>query len=303
MLILGTILGALLFDTQGYFSIYKALYLLPVGGFLVRFFRGPDLPMGTNRRSLWMAACVILCLAGQMTGTFIAWDRLSNVIQAQTCNAPVINSFTPNTGFIGSTVTITGANFDPIPANNQVFFGATQATIVSSSFGTIVVNVPTGANIAPIAVKNGCNKIGYSSVAFNGIFCPTPLTSQTYNNTAFQLNGIYGAYNMLAQDMDNDGKPDVISMRNGGGFTVARNNSTPGNLNFVAYNFAFAGTSVSTADFDGDGKRDINYPGYVARNISTGPGNINFQNTKYVKEKEKEKTRQSKTILKKANFE
>lgn len=200
-----------------------------------------------------------------------------DAIQAQTCNAPVINSFTPNTGFIGSTVTITGANFDPIPANNQVFFGATQATVVSSSFGTIVVNVPTGANVAPIAVKNSCNKIGYSSVAFNGIFCPTPLTSQTYQNTAFQLNGIYGAYNMLAQDMDMDGKPDVISMRNGGGFTVARNNSTPGNLSFVAYNFGFAGTSVSTADFDGDGKRDINYPGFVARNTSTGPGNINFQ--------------------------
>lgn len=199
-----------------------------------------------------------------------------DAVQAQTCNAPVINSFSPNTGFIGSTVTITGANFDPIPANNQVYFGATQATIVSSSFGTLVVNVPTGANIAPIAVKNSCNKIGYSSVAFNGIFCPTPLTSQTYQNTAFQLNGVYGAYNMLAQDMDMDGKPDVVSMRNGGGFTIARNNSTPGNLNFIAHNFGFGGTSVSTADFDGDGKRDINYPGAVARNTSTGPGNVNF---------------------------
>ncbi len=201
---------------------------------------------------------------------------MSNVIQAQTCNAPVINSFTPNTGFIGSTVTITGANFDPIPANNQVYFGATKANIISSSFGTIVVAVPTGANVAPITVKNACNKIGYSSVAFNGIFCPTPLTSTTYQNTAFNLTGIYGAYNMIAQDMDLDGKPDVISMAPGGGVTIARNNSTPGNLNFIAHNFGFGGSSVAIADFDGDGLRDLRYPGAVARNTSTGPGNISF---------------------------
>lgn len=201
---------------------------------------------------------------------------VSNVIQAQTCNAPVINSFTPNTGFIGSTVTITGANFDAIPANNQVYFGATKANIISASFGTLVVAVPTGANVAPIAVKNACNKIGYSSVAFNGIFCPTPITSTTYQNTAFQLNGVYGAYNMIAQDMDLDGKPDVISMPQGGAVTVARNNSTPGNLNFVAHNFPYGGQSVAVADFDGDGLRDIRYPGAVIRNTSTGPGNINF---------------------------
>lgn len=194
------------------------------------------------------------------------------------CNAPVINSFSPNTGFIGSTVTITGANFDPIPANNQVFFGATQATVQTASFGVLTVTVPVGATTAPVAVKNACNLIAYSNVSFNGIFCPTPINSTTYNNVAFELGGVYGAYNMLAQDMDNDGKPDVVSAYSG--LTVARNNSTPGNLNFTAYNFGTAGnynSSVSTADFDGDGRRDIFTTYNIYRNISTGPGNINFQ--------------------------
>ncbi len=199
-------------------------------------------------------------------------------LQAQSCNAPIINSFSPNTGFIGSSVTIIGANFDAIPANNQVWFGATQATVQSASFGTLVVTVPVGASTAPIAVKNACNLTAYSNVSFNGIFCPTPINANTYNNTSFELGGVYGAYNMLAQDLDGDGKPEVVSAYTG--ITVAKNNSTPGNLNFTAINFGNAGnynSSISTADFDGDGKRDLFGTYNIYRNTSTGPGNINFQ--------------------------
>jgi hypothetical protein len=199
-------------------------------------------------------------------------------VQAQ-CNgnAPIINTFSPNTGFIGSTVTITGANFDPTPASNQVFFGATKATVLTASFGVLTVQVPVGASTAPIAVKNGCNLIAYSPVSFNGIFCPTPITSTTYNNTAFELSGVNGAYNMLAQDMDLDGKPDVVSAYNG--VTVARNTSTPGTLSFTAFNFGNAGnynSFISTADFDGDGRRDLFGTHNIYQNTSSGPGNINF---------------------------
>ena len=197
--------------------------------------------------------------------------------QAQ-CNAPVINSFSPNTGFIGSTVTITGAYFETTPANNVVYFGATKATVVSSSFGTLTVIVPVGASTAPISVTNACNKTAYSSVAFNGIFCPTPVTNTTYQNVAFTLSG-YGAYNMLSQDMDLDGKPDVVSARNDGGITIAINGSTPGNLSFTAYNINIGNAqSVYTADFDGDGKKDIATTYYVLKNTSTGPGNIGLAN-------------------------
>ena len=151
------------------------------------------------------------------------------------CNSPKINSFTPNTGFIGSTVTIFGANFDVNPSNNQVFFGATEAEVISASFGKLEVVVPTGATLAPISVRNACNKIAYSSTPFNGIFCPTPLTSTTYNSSDFIMSA-KGAYNMLAYDMDLDGKPDVISGGvSAGGFTIAHNKSTPGNLNFSRF--------------------------------------------------------------------
>ena len=203
----------------------------------------------------------------------------NTTLHAQTCNAPVINSFSPNTGFIGSTVTIIGANFDVTPANNQVFFGATEATVISATFGQLVVTVPVGATLAPISIRNSCNKTAYSTVPFNGIFCPTPITATTYSSTAFTLNA-KGAYNMIAMDMDLDGRPDVLSGGvSAGGVTIAHNQSTPGTLNFTRFDINTVGPQgIAVADFDGDGKMDIVLTRsgvYVHKNNST-PGSLSF---------------------------
>lgn len=206
----------------------------------------------------------------------IAFLGLSQHSKAQACNdVPVINSFEPNTGFIGSVVTIFGANFDSNTiTNNTVYFGATKAQVLSATFGTLKVVVPVGASTAPISVTNQCELTAYSKVAFNGIFCPTPLDAQTYNNRAFTLSGIYGAYNMISQDMDLDGKPEVISAGLNGGISIAKNNSTPGNLSFSTYNYPTGTRTVFAADFDGDGLKDLVTNVSVLKNTSTGPGNF-----------------------------
>lgn len=193
-------------------------------------------------------------------------------VSAQCNDRPIINDFSPQTGFIGSTVTITGANFSATPSENQVFFGATQATVVSSSFGTLEVRVPEGSTTALISVKNQCNLSAYSKTHFNGVFCPTPLTNTSYQNTAQELAVSYGAYNMVSQDMDNDGKPDMVIAGLNGGLSIAKNNSTPGTISFSSYNFPSATRTIAVADFDGDGFKDLATNSNIIKNTSTGPG-------------------------------
>ena len=92
-----------------------------------------------------------------VTGLLFAFNT-----KAQT---PVITSFSPLNGAAGTTVTISGTDFNTIPSNNVVFFGATRATLTMASATSLTVTVPTGATFAPITVLNTGNALAaYSPV-------------------------------------------------------------------------------------------------------------------------------------------
>lgn len=63
-----------------------------------------------------------------------------------------ITGFSPASGPIGTTVTITGANFSSTMANNTVTFNGTQATVIAAIATQLTVTVPTGATTGKIAV-------------------------------------------------------------------------------------------------------------------------------------------------------
>jgi RHS repeat-associated protein len=65
---------------------------------------------------------------------------------------PVITSFSPTSGLIGTPVTITGQNFDEVASNNQVDFNGTQAIITSATATQITTTVPQGASTGLISV-------------------------------------------------------------------------------------------------------------------------------------------------------
>lgn len=86
------------------------------------------------------------------------------------------------------------------------------------------------------------------------------------------------SYNILAVDLDGDGKPDIITDN-----SILRNTSTPGNISFDPWiNMYISGWCLNAADLDGDGRIDITFRRgndslLIYRNKST-PGNINFDN-------------------------
>lgn len=61
---------------------------------------------------------------------------------------PVVQSFNPVQGIVGSGVTITGTGFDPTPANNTVNFDNVSVTAAAGSTTTqlIVTKIPDGIN-------------------------------------------------------------------------------------------------------------------------------------------------------------
>jgi gliding motility-associated-like protein len=83
--------------------------------------------------------------------------------------APSITSFTPISGSIGTSVTITGTNFDLTPANNIVKFNGTTAVVTASTTTSIATTVPLGATNGTITVTVGGNTATSATP-----FCVTP---------------------------------------------------------------------------------------------------------------------------------
>ncbi len=196
---------------------------------------------------------------------------------------PNILSFNPQSGGSGTSVTITGSGFNPVPANNIVYMGAAKATVTAASTTSLTITAPPTATYSPISVTTG-GLTGFSQKPFIITFPSGP----AFNSTSFagKVDFSSGAYprNVSIGDMDGDGKSDLASVNNNGSsVSIFRNISTVGNVAFTAPAFV---PTPSTAfgeklfDADGDGKLDLvvnSYGGSVSvyLNIST-VGNITF---------------------------
>ncbi len=202
-----------------------------------------------------------------------------------TVGPPTISSFSPTSGPIGTTVTITGTNFDPTASNNIVYFGAVKATVTAATSTSLSVTVPTGVTYQPITVTvNGLT--AYS----NAPFIVTFPSSQIIDATAFAATVDFttgtNPYGVVIGDIDGDGKPDlVVTNRFSNTISVFRNTSASGSItagSFAAKVDFTTGTNpfgISIGDIDGDGKPDLVVTNStdntisVYRNTST-PGSI-----------------------------
>ena len=112
-----------------------------------------------------------------------------NVLFAQ---VPTISSFSPLTGTNGTSVTISGTNFNTTVSNNVVFFGSTRANVSAASATSLTVQVPIGAICAPITVVNMGTSLSASS---NGVFSPT---SAQYKTNPFVASDFETNVNLIA---------------------------------------------------------------------------------------------------------
>ncbi|HMS65826.1 MAG TPA: FG-GAP-like repeat-containing protein, partial [Ignavibacteria bacterium] len=173
---------------------------------------------------------------------------------------PVVTSFSPLSGPVGTMVTISGSGFNTSLANNIVFFGAAIGTVSFSSATSLTVSVPAGANYQYISVTNlDVNLTGYSLKPFLFTFpggCKPPVFE-----TGVAFTAGTQPYSVNICDIDGDGKSD-LAVANLGSNTVSvfRNISTSGGVSFAPnVDFATGGNpiSVSYGDLDGDGKPDL----------------------------------------------
>jgi hypothetical protein len=229
--------------------------------------------------------------AGITSGTFSAKPSSVNLTSTAfpvggTINSYIISnylfqSFTPESGPVGTTVTISGAGFNPVPSNNAVYFGAVKVPVSAATSTSLTVTVPAGADHKNISVTNlGTNLTRYSSKSFRVTFrsCPVPEFASKLDFVNQPARGL------SIIDFDGDGKPDVASFIAADSVSIMRNISSIGLLNLgskISFAVGSGQSDINSGDLDGDGKPDIisvnsnDNTISVLRNTST-PGNINF---------------------------
>jgi hypothetical protein len=231
-------------------------------------------------------------VAGGASGDVTVTSPLGNAVYGgfTYTSAPVITRFLPEAALSGTTITITGANFNPSAAANIVYFGGLKAEVLTASERLLTVKVPAGAPYSYISVtSNGLT--GYSQKKFNTIFVATvPLSANSFET---KIDSVWGTSprHVNAADFDLDGKPDVAVCHTSGyinadHIAIFKNSSIAGKLSFLPkelINNASGPLTSVTGDLDGDGKLDLMVANAmdgqnlsVYRNASTG-NSISFE--------------------------
>ncbi len=178
---------------------------------------------------------------------------------------PTLLSFSPSKAAPGSTVSFSGTGFSTNALNNDVWIGATKATVISSTANSISTIVPSGASTDYIRVLNKETQLAIqSNNFFIATFSPSKdsiLSSEIAPK--LDLNTLANPEDIRVSDIDGDGKPDIIVANyTAGSISVFRNTSTSGSLdisNFSRKDFVSGtnATFISVADLDNDGKQDL----------------------------------------------
>jgi hypothetical protein len=156
--------------------------------------------------------------AGTYTLTITATDgcrshsvTVTLVVNAPPPPAPTISGLSVSSGPVGTTVTVSGANFGSSQGTSTLTFNGTAATVSSWGPGTLITTVPTGATTGPVVVT--VSNAGSNSLTFT-VTTPTPFFMTTASSSTSGLKQLAtttgSAGNFPSSDLVNQPAGDYL---------------------------------------------------------------------------------------------
>jgi hypothetical protein len=181
---------------------------------------------------------------------------------------PTISSFTPASGPVGTTVTITGTGFNTTPANNTVYFGTAKATVSAATTTSLTVTVPAFATYQPITVTTNY-LTAYSAQSFVVTFPANEFSWGMFETKVSFPTNRNAPKKPAIGDLDGDGKPEIVvpNYLEVRAISIFKNTSTPGKVSLTLateMGVPQGPADVALGDLNGDGKLDI----FVGCNLS-----------------------------------
>lgn len=191
---------------------------------------------------------------------------------------PVIHSFFPTYGPVGTVVYIKGRNFAPNAAQNIVYCGAVIAPILNATDSTLTITIPQSATYQFISVTTNY-LTGNSKVPFLITFSrgDTAFSESSFNKEIL-VSGKSCTNQIELCDFDNDGKPDIAYTNTCSlSLSVLKNETQTDSI--ISYKpvldlvsgSGFIGLTIG--DINGDGKKDIAAADFVDKSV------VVFKNT------------------------
>jgi hypothetical protein len=226
--------------------------------------------------------------------TILGWIGLCSLVIGQSLQAqvPVIASFSPDSGRVGRTVTITGTGFNTDSDSDRVFFGGALATVLHATATSLTVAAPSGSLYGPISVTvtrdGNAGLTAYSSKPFFVLFnANVPVASSAFNlPVGYTFPGDHAVDAGIA-DFDGDGHLDIaVVCMIGDSVNILQGSSIPGAISLFHESKLLTGAAprgIAIADFDGDRSLDIAVTNSgdgsvsVFRNHPQGAGDILFE--------------------------